>query len=107
MDFPKVKKRHCGVLVQKNRIGNTQNNWGPLYTSGSLTALNIAFPFTFSAVPTITANLSCNGVGAFLMVPGSSPGPSTKSTGVYEIGRATSLSSANNFEVNCYVIGKV
>lgn len=95
------------MLVQKTVSATLNNNWGTLYTSGSLTALNIAFPFTFSAVPTITANLSCNGVGAFLMVPGSSPGPSTKSTGVYEIGRATSLSSANNFEVNFYVIGKV
>ena len=105
--FRKWKSGIAECWCRKTVSATLNNNWGPLYTSGSLTALNIAFPFTFSAVPTITANLSCNGVGAFLMVPGSSPGPSTKSTGVYEIGRATSLSSANNFEVNFYVIGKV
>lgn len=105
--FRKWKSGIAECWCRKTVSATLNNNWGPLYTSGSLTALNIAFPFTFSAVPTITANLSCNGVGAFLMVPGSSPGPSTKSTGVYEIGRATSLSSANIFEVNFYVIGKV
>ena len=105
--FRKWKSGIAECWCRKTVSATLNNNWGPLYTSGSLTALNIAFPFTFSAVPTITANLSCNGVGAFLMVPGSSLGPSTKSTGVYEIGRATSLSSANNFEVNFYVIGKV
>ena len=105
--FRKWESGIAECWCRKTVSATLNNNWGPLYTSGSLTALNIAFPFTFSAVPTITANLSCNGVGAFLMVPGSSPGPSTKSTGVYEIGRATSLSSANNFEVNFYVIGKV
>ena len=64
------------------------NAWGSLYTSGSLTTLNVSFPFTFAEVPTVTVSLSCTGVGAFIMVPGSSPGTSTKSTGVYEIARA-------------------
>ena len=83
------------------------NAWGSLYTSGSLTALNVSFPFTFAEVPTVTVSLSCTGVGAFIMVPGSSPGTSTGSTGVYEIARANALSTSYSFVVNFYAIGKV
>ena len=83
------------------------NAWGSLYTSGSLTTLNVSFPFTFAEVPTVTVSLSCTGVGAFIMVPGSSPGTSTKSTGVYEIARANALSTSYSFVVNFYAIGKV
>lgn len=83
------------------------NAWGSLYTSGSLTALNVSFPFTFAEVPTVTVSLSCTGVGAFIMVPGSSPGTSTGSTGVYEIARANVLSTSYSFVVNFYAIGKV
>ena len=82
------------------------NAWGSLYTSGSLTALNISFPFTFAEVPIVTVSLSCTGVGAFIMVPGSSPGTSTSSTGVYEIARANALSGSYSFVVNFYAIGK-
>ena len=80
--------------------------WGNLYTSGSLSALNITFPFTFSAVPTVTANLTCNGTGAILMVPGSSPGASTTSTGVFELTRGSAMTSSATFWVNFHVIGK-
>lgn len=80
--------------------------WGNLYTSGALTALNVSFPFTFSAVPTITANLTCNGTGAILMVPGSTPAPSVSSTGVYELTRGSAMATAYTYWVNFYVIGR-
>ena len=83
------------------------NTWGNLYTSGSLSALNVSFPFTFAAVPTITANLTCNGTGAILMVPGSSPAPSVSSTGVYELTRGSAATGSATYWVNFYVIGKV
>lgn len=83
------------------------NAWGNLYTSGSLSALNVSFPFTFAAVPTITANLTCNGTGAILMVPGSSPAPSVSSTGVYELTRGSAAAGSATYWVNFYVIGKV
>lgn len=83
------------------------NNWGNIYTSGALTALNVSFPFTFAAVPTITANLTCNGTGAILMVPGSSPYPSISSTGVYELARGSAAAGSTTYWVNFYVIGKV
>lgn len=83
------------------------NTWGNLYTSGALSALNVAFPFTFTAVPTITANLTCNGTGAILMVPGSSPTPSVSSTGVYELTRGSAAAGSATYWVNFYVIGKV
>lgn len=83
------------------------NAWGNLYTSGALSALNVSFPFTFAAVPTITANLTCNGTGAILMVPGSSPAPSVSSTGVYELTRGSAATGSATYWVNFYVIGKV
>lgn len=83
------------------------NAWGNLYTSGSLSALNVSFPFTFAAVPAITANLTCNGTGAILMVPGSSPAPSVSSTGVYELARGSAAAGSATYWVNFYVIGKV
>lgn len=83
------------------------NAWGNLYTSGSLSALNVSFPFTFAAIPTITANLTCNGTGAILMVPGSSPAPSVSSTGVYELTRGSAAAGSATYWVNFYVIGKV
>lgn len=83
------------------------NTWGNLYTSGALSALNVSFPFTFASVPTITANLTCNGTGAILMVPGSSPAPSVSSTGVYELARGSAATGSATYWVNFYVIGKV
>ena len=83
------------------------NAWGNLYTSESLSALNVSFPFTFASVPTITANLTCNGTGAILMIPGSSPAPSVSSTGVYELARGSAQSTSYTYWVNFYVIGKV
>lgn len=83
------------------------NTWGNLYTSGALSALNVSFPFTFTAVPTITANLTCNGTGAILMVSGSSPTPSVSSTGVYELARGSAAAGSATYWVNFYVIGKV
>ena len=82
------------------------NAWGSLYTSGTLTALNVSFPFTFAAVPTITANLTCNGTGAILMAPGSSPAPSVSSTGVYELTRGSAATGSATYWVNFYVIGR-
>lgn len=81
--------------------------WGNLYTSGALSALNVSFPFTFSAVPTITANLTCNGTGAILMVPGSTPAPSVCSTGVYELTRGSAMATAYTYWVNFHVIGRM
>lgn len=81
--------------------------WGSVYTSGAISALNISYPFTFSSVPTVTANLSCAGVGGILMVPGSSPNASVSSTGVYEIARGSAVTGSATFWVNFYVIGKV
>lgn len=83
------------------------NTWGNLYTSGALSALNVSFPFTFASVPTITANLTCNGTGAILMVPGSSPAPSVSSTGVYELARGSAATGSATYWINFYVIGKV
>lgn len=80
--------------------------WGNVYTSGALTALNIAYPFAFKELPTLTTNLSCNGVGALLMVPGSTPNASTTSTGLFEICRGSEAANNATYTVNYHAIGK-
>lgn len=81
--------------------------WGNVYTSGSLSALNISYPFTFKELPTLTASLSCSGVGAILMVPGGSSQPaSVSSTGLFEICRGTAVANNATYTVNYHAIGK-
>lgn len=88
-------------------ISTTVNNvWGNMYTSGSLSELNITYPFSFIAKPTLVANLSCNGVGALLMVPGSTPYSGVSSTGVFEICRGSGLVSNNTYVINYHAIGR-
>lgn len=80
--------------------------WGNVYASGALEALNIAYPFTFKELPTLTTNLTCNGYGAILMVPGSTPHASTTSTGVFEICRGSPAANNVTYIVNYHAIGK-
>ena len=80
--------------------------WGNVYASGALDALNIAYPFTFKELPTLTTNLTCNGYGAILMVPGSTPHASTTSTGVFEICRGSPAANNVTYIVNYHAIGK-
>ena len=80
--------------------------WGNVYTSGALTALDVAYPFTFKELPALTANLSCSGVGAILMVPGSTPNASATSTGVFEICRGTAAANNATYTINYHAIGK-
>lgn len=104
--YRKWKSGIAECWCRKTVSATLNNAWGSLYTSGALTALNVSYPFTFSAVPTVTATLTCNGIGSFLMVPGSSPGPTTGATGLFEIARGTALSTSYTYTVNFYVIGK-
>ncbi len=80
--------------------------WGNVYASGALEALNIAYPFTFKELPTLTTNLTCNGYGAILMVPGATPHASTTSTGVFEICRGSPAANNVTYIVNYHAIGK-
>ena len=79
--------------------------WGNLYVSGSLSSTNIAFPFTFKAIPMINVNLSGSGSGAFLIASGSSSS-STTQTGGYEIARGSASSTAANYAINYDVRGR-
>ena len=80
--------------------------WGNVYASGALEALNMAYPFTFKELPTLTTNLTCNGYGAILMVPGATPHASTTSTGVFEICRGSPAANNVTYIVNYHAIGK-
>lgn len=85
---------------------NVSSSWGNVFTSGSISDLNVTFPFTFSAVPTVQASLTANGTGAILMVPGNNTPASKTSTGVFEICRGTAV-TGKSYIVNFYVIGKI
>lgn len=103
------RKWHSGIAEcwgRKSVSVSIEKAWGNVYTSGAIAALNIAYPFTFTEIPTLTINLSCNGVGAILMAPGSSPFSSASSTGIFEICRGVGLTSNNTYIVNYHAIGK-
>lgn len=93
----------CWARIAVNTAVNTA--WGNLYVSGSLSATNLAFPFTFKAIPMINVNLSGSGSGAFLIASGSSSS-STTNTGGYEIARGSASSTATNYGVNYDVKGR-
>jgi hypothetical protein len=68
------------------------NAWGSLYTSGSLDATNLAYPFDFAETPILTVSLMPFGSGGLVMATGNGYGSATE-TGPYEIARGTSLAS--------------
>ena len=79
--------------------------WGNLYVSGALSATNISFPITFTAVPMLTVNLSGSGAGGFLLASGSGSTSTTK-TGIYEIARGNASSTSSNYAINYHAIGR-
>lgn len=103
------RKWHSGIAEcwgRKTVSTAVTSAWGNVYTSGGLTALNVAYPFTFKELPTLTTNLTCNGYGAILMAPGTTPHASTTSTGIFEICRGTAVTNSVAYIVNYHAIGK-
>lgn len=85
---------------------NVSSAWGSLFTSGGISALNVAFPFTFADVPIVNTTLSGNSVGGMLMVSGNvAGGTTTTQTGYYEICRGSAV-TGGNFIVNYHVKGR-
>lgn len=85
---------------------NISNAWGNLYTSGSVTATNLSFPFTFKEIPVVTASLSVMSAAALLMPPGgTSLKTSTTQTGAYELVRPNQITSGT-FLINYNVRGR-
>lgn len=72
--------------------GSSLTGGGALYTSGSLSATNLRYPFTFTETPILTVSLMPFGSGALLMAPGNGYG-SESQTGPFEIARGTSSAS--------------
>ncbi len=104
--FRKWKSGIAECWGRKSITVDVSNTWGNLFTSGTLTALNITFPFTFSSIPIIQVSLTTNGAGAILMVPGNATGASKTSTGVFEICRGTAV-NGQTYIINYYVIGQI
>lgn len=96
----------CWCKVQFNSPVTTE--LGNLFTSDTISASNVTFPFTFTEMPVITATLSSMAAACWLM-PSSNTQAAQKTgttqTGRYQIVRATSLSNGA-FTINYYVRGK-
>ena len=93
----------CWTRLAVNTTVNS--TWGSLYVSGSLSATNLTFPITFTAIPVVNVNLSGSGSGAFLIASGSASASTTK-TGIYEIARGSASTSSVGYAINYYVVGK-
>ena len=101
------KKWNSGIMECWRRLQITTNvsgAWGSLYTSGSLAATNLTYPYAFTELPMLSVNLMPFGVGGFLMMPGSSYGSATN-TGALEIARGTSATNSS-FLINYHAIGR-
>ncbi len=79
--------------------------WGGLYVSGALSYTNITWGVNFIDIPVANITIAPNASGAFLIAGGSTSLTKTN-TGGYEIARGSALSSAGNFYINYYGIGK-
>lgn len=102
--YRKWKSGIAECWCRKTVITNVTNVWGGLYTSRRLDELDISFPFAFKSAPVVTANLTANWAGAFLMVPGDCKEASTTSTGSFEIARGSAIGE-KSYIVNFHVIG--
>ena len=101
------RKWNSGVLECWRRVQITtsvSSPWGGLYTSGSLSTMNLSYPFTFKETPTLITTLMPFGSGGILMATGNGYG-SERQTGPIEIARGTSLSSGQ-FLVSYYATGR-
>lgn len=79
-------------------------SWGGLYTSGSLAATNLTYPFEFAETPVLTVSLMPFGSGGLVMATGNGYG-NEKQTGPYEIARGTTLASGQ-FLLAYHAMGK-
>jgi hypothetical protein len=101
--YRKWKSGIAECWCRKSIATTITNAWGSLYTSGGLESSNLDFPFTFSETPVVNVNCCNNGAGVFVMASGSWGPLSTTSTGMFELVRAVSASSANTY-VLCYQV---
>lgn len=83
---------------------NVSNAWGSLYTSGALSATNLAYPFSFTEIPILTVSLAPFGSGGLVMATGNAYGSATN-TGAFEIARGTSGTNLQ-FLLNYHAKGK-
>ena len=79
--------------------------WGNLFVSGALSYTNITWGVNFVDIPVANITIAPNSSGAFLIAGGSTSLTATN-TGGYEIARGSALSSAGNFYINYYGVGK-
>lgn len=79
-------------------------SWGGLYTSGSLAATNLTYPFEFTETPILSVSLMPFGSGGLVMATGNGYG-NEKQTGPYEIARGTTLASGQ-FLLAYHAMGK-
>lgn len=79
--------------------------WGNLFVSGAMPHTNITWGVDFIDIPVANITIAPNASGAFLIAGGSTSLTATN-TGGYEIARGSALTSAGNFYINYYGIGK-
>ena len=95
--------------TQKSFTINVTTAWGSMYTSGTISGSNIAFPTgLFIETPNVQVSLSVRSAGGIIMAPGGAGTnnlATTAQTGIYEIARGTSLSSAQ-YTINYDVKGR-
>lgn len=79
--------------------------WGSLFTTGAMSVTNLTFPFEFKEIPIVSVSMSTNGWMGMLAQPGGSSRATTKTSGSFEIVRATTAETAHYF-LNYSVIGR-
>ena len=85
---------------------NVTTAWGGLYVSGPIAASDVAFPFTFSAVPQLMTSLIKTTSGGFLIASGNGTATSATSTGTVEIARGTSAGNLT-YKISYHARGSI
>ena len=94
----------CWRRLQLNGV-NVNSAWGGLYTSGSLSATNLTYPFEFVETPILTVSLMPFGAGGIIMTPGNGYGNHTQ-TGPFEIARGTAMTNTQ-YLLSYHAVGKI
>ncbi len=90
-------------LTVSTTISNTSAaSW---YSSGELSATNLSYPFTFTAVPTVNVNIMPTGTTWAIVFPSNTAGSTTK-TGSYQLNSMSQATTSKNYLLSYNVKGR-